>query len=103
MGYVNDAVGVNYITIDGYTVYSHVLQLSEHLLGYQYATCETGVYDGAEHEVCFGVDNNANCWSNLGDNWFVDYVETNGGIPPWDDDYPTGVAEMSISTVKALY
>ena len=28
MGYVNDMVGVNYVTVDGTTVYSYVLQLS---------------------------------------------------------------------------
>ena len=93
MGYVNDAVQYNYITVNGDEVWGYVLQLSDHLLDYQQLSVDTSAYAGGTYEVCFGVDNTANCAGNLGDNLFVDYVET--GL--------VANEEMSFSSVKALY
>ena len=56
-------------------------------------TADVGAYVGGDHELCFSTDNPL-CAENLGDNYFMDFVELLGG---------TATEDANFSTVKALY
>ena len=92
MAYVNDAIMHVYVTVDGTSVFDFYPQLSDHLLDYQVHSADVSGYTGVRN-LCFAMDN-PGCAQNLGDNYFLDYVELNNVTP---------TQEANLSTVKALY
>jgi len=93
MAYVNDAIMHVYITVDGTPIYHFYPQLSDHLLDYQ-QDCTNIYADPVVHELCLAMED-PGCASNLGDNYFADYLEM--------IDLSSAIAPVDFSTVKALY
>jgi hypothetical protein len=93
MAYVNDAIMHVYVTIDGILFYDFYPQLEDHLLDYQPQSLGWWGPPPAVHTLCFQMDD-PGCNENLGDNYFLDYVEVWWGSP---------AAEASFSAVKSLY
>jgi hypothetical protein len=98
MGYVNSACGTVSVTVNGSTIFSHTLQLSEHTYGTWNTASSYGwvplvsAYQGQTVNLCLkevACPDGAN-----NDNMLVDYVVLNGCVATED---------ASMSTVKALY
>ena len=91
LAYVEGSGSRIYLTISGDTVWEKVLQLSDHLLDYQYESATLLGYEGEVHEVCFHYEHLA-----YGSNYFLDFVEFTGLDP-------TALESGSLSTVKSMY
>lgn len=101
MGYVNSACGTVYVKVNGGTVWSHLLQLSEHTYGTWnnasafWGNIDLSAYCGQTVNLC--LEETACPDGANNDNMLVDYVTLNVSC----DIIAT--EDASISTVKALY
>ena len=102
MGYVNDACGTAYLTIDGVVEWSHTMLMSEDTYGtWNYASAYgwsvwVNYYQFTTISLCFEWVACPDGESN--DNMLVDYVMLSVVI-----DDPCPAADAAFSTVKARY
>ncbi len=79
-GYIHNGGRLVNVSIDGDIVFTYITDLDDHLLDWDSIGVWTNYYPDWR-ELCFEYHNEADCRLNIGDNYFIDFVEITGTQP----------------------